>query len=141
MPSGYNYRCRLGAMHVDGSGNLSRTLQLGARAQYTAAGYPSIASGGNGGVTTAVPLVNVTPPTSTVLYGALNYGGTQIGTVQAGPSANNPFLVNIGSSSAATFSEYMPFSMILETQNIYYNSNMSAVSLLAHGWQDKVNAN
>ena len=29
MPSGYTYKCRLGAMAVDGSGNLLRSIQLG----------------------------------------------------------------------------------------------------------------
>lgn len=48
MPSGYTYKCRVGAMPVDGSGVLFRTLQQGKLTQY------KIVNGSN---TTKIPVI------------------------------------------------------------------------------------
>ena len=44
LPSGYTYACRFGSMRVDSSGNLLRTRQTGAKAQYIVGNYGPIAT-------------------------------------------------------------------------------------------------
>jgi hypothetical protein len=126
-------------MRVDGSGNLLRTMQLGKRTQYTQSGYFPINSGGSGGLITT-GLNSYLPPTATVFYGELVYTGVATGTVTAGPTTNNSFIVSLG-SSVTTVSQSISFSFLLEAYSVAYNSNTSAGSLLVTGWEDKVSAN
>jgi hypothetical protein len=67
LPTGYSYKCRVGAMRVDGSGNLLRTLQLGAEAQYQvqAAGALPVITSSFSTYWTAQSVVNFVPATAT----------------------------------------------------------------------------
>src|ERR1019366_1284612 len=103
LPSGYTYKCRVGAMRVDGSGNLLRTLQLGNDVQYTVitpsntAAFPTLSSGAVGSTTVptwvSTSVAGLLPPTSTSIkvVGLVNNG-----TIMVAP--NNAF----GVESTAT---------------------------------------
>jgi hypothetical protein len=71
LPTGYAYSCYLGAMFVDGSGNLLKTIQVGPRAQYqtTSIALPAIASttgtpAAFGSAWTAHAISGFVPPTA-----------------------------------------------------------------------------
>ena len=72
MPSGYTYKCRMGAMRVDGAGNLLRTLQKGALAQYTLVSpsntqaYPSVGTTASA-TFAAMATGPVVPPTASTI--------------------------------------------------------------------------
>lgn len=160
LPSGYSYKCRLGAMRVDGSGNLLRTLQAGNRAQYTiAAGSnttvpPSMVFNGGSAPWTAVAVGNFVPPTATQIHIA---AGTLAGlatnawmavtpnnsygtTVGSGNTAHAPIFLFNGNTSG--FASYTVNSLVLESTNIYYGSSGASDAFIdAMGWTDKVNAN
>lgn len=164
LPSGYTYRCRVGAVRVDGSSNLLRTLQLGARTQYVVvaasntAAYPSAITGTSGAPTvptyTSVSLTSLIPPTAPALNAFLNVG-VSAGTAQAivspniatgpvGISANSPPVqINLVLPAATTVGNAIPFTMLLETANtIFYASNAGVnTGVYVTGWVDAVNAN
>lgn len=149
LPSGYTYKCRLGAMRVDGSGNLMRTLQLGPRAQYqitagsNTIAYPTMASGSNAGAFISIgAFVPATAPE--ISLAAASTGNSTSAQINVGPSnANNAaaafFLLRNDSASLIHFNT--PFSMILEASTVFYSSTDANASLLATGWKDAVNAN
>jgi hypothetical protein len=159
MPSGYTYKCRLGAVRVDGSGNLLRSLQLGARAQY------QVQSAGN---TTSIPIVvtgvagtfnaaptwstqamgSFVPPTATRVIGLLaEMSAASIAMVA--PNANygnyssitNPPPVVTQSAGGANQNVNVTFELLLETSALFYVSNGASSILGVVGWVDKVNAN
>jgi hypothetical protein len=75
MPSGYTYKCYVGAMRVDGSGNLLRTLQLGNEAQYQvqAAGALPIITSTFGTYWTSQSVSTFVPPTATRISAAAEF--------------------------------------------------------------------
>lgn len=140
MPSGYSYKCRLGAMRVDGASNLNKTMQLGARGQWVAA-PAAIANGGNGGVLTATPVATVAPPTATQLHGSIIFNGAGTGTVLVAANNGTGGTIAQFGSTVADLNAIIFFSAVLESANIYYSSTAAGTSLTPSGWQDKVNAN
>lgn len=157
MPSGYNYKCRLGAMRVDGSGNLVRTLQFGNQVSYTAS-FPVLATSSNTNVTflTAISTASFVPPTATRIMAALNGGAANASSqgleVTAAPNPTwtpiNPCGSNNSvSGSTAAFGISLLCDFELESTNIYWGVNYAvsnagnAASVTAYGWKDKVNAN
>lgn len=153
LPSGYNFKCRLGAMRVDGSGNLLRTIQLGSVAQYSpqAAGnttaYPTILSQGTTlTLWTSFSLATFVPPTATELSMT---AGANLGSAGVFALAAN------GNSTAATDGIFynaagvqnqdlrVPMKMVLETNNLFVTATggINVYTVNADGWKDKVNAN
>lgn len=149
MPSGYTFKCRAGAMRVDVSGNLMRTLQLGSRTQYTLVGatntatFPVITSGSTSSVMSAAPIGAFVPPTATELAGALYCSSTCISIL--GMNSTTTFTINSPNqyfesvSTATTHSQ--PFIAVIESTNVYFGSNSANAALFASGWRDSVNAN
>lgn len=159
LPSGYNYKCRLAAMRVDGSGNLLRTLQLGAKVQYVVtpatntANLPVMISGASGNVTTptwtAVAVAGFVPPSATSLIGILSPGNPIATEVtMAAPNqnygaynstSNPPPLVAASTTSNITYN--IPFDFLLESTSVYYAASGTTPFLASLGWKDSVNAN
>lgn len=162
MPSGYSYKCYLGAMRVDGSGNLLRTRQMGTRVEYRPdnstnnTGFQQVFSAQSPGPTAWVvqSVIGFVPPTAGQYIGIIE-GNTSTGfgcvssvafpatnpVCTQYPSASPPLtlLFSTGPSTAATF------TFILGTpsnQQFYYATGGSGVmSAFALGWVDAVNAN
>jgi hypothetical protein len=152
LPSGYIYKCRIGVMRVDGSGNLLRTLQLGNTAQYTiitpsnTAAMPSMISGISGSTSTptwtAVSVSPYVPPTASSIVLSL-FGANTV--VMAAPnnkygpvnSATNPPPVAINTAAQNT----TPAIFALESTNVYYAATNSGSALYCLGWKDHINAN
>jgi hypothetical protein len=157
LPSGYTFRCRLGAMRVDGSGFLLRTLQLGNRAQYVVtigsnvAGMPQIAAGAAGSVTlptwVAVSTANFIPPTATRIIGsASSQSGIVDESLILAPNNNYGSITNTVDPPpvilrTSSYSDARQFEFLLESTNIYWANNGGNFQLSAMGWVDKVNAN
>ena len=161
LPSGYTYKCRLGSMRVDGSGNLLRTLQAGNQAQYTVAtasnttSLPVITSS-FGTFWTAQSVVNFVPTTatrikmSTVFQPTVN--NTTNNTVGVAPNGN--YTTALGATGTAcsftsasniignlVFGGNLYCELMLESSNVYTGFVNTNGTLLALGWTDKVNAN
>jgi len=164
MPSGYTYKCRLGAMRVDGSSNLLRTLQLGNITQYVVSAaqttiLPIIVNGTAGTYSITNPVLvtasvsSFVPPTATRIeidpintYGGLtasamlvapnvNYGGT--GNGPRGPAGMSfPFWIEQATTVAS-----IGVWMTLEATTIAWCSSQAGGAIAALAWQDKVNAN
>lgn len=166
MPSGYSYKCRIGAMRVDGSGNLKRTEQLGNYTTYTVSGgipLPSAATTTNANVSiyTAASTTSVVPSTATRINISLQgYATGQVSQtldLVAAPNAsyadststNPPPCGRFDQSSGATlsFSSATQCVLQLESSNIYWGvtfgvSNAGNIAgVYVYGWVDKVNAN
>ncbi len=148
LPSGYTFSCRLGAMRVDGSGLLLRTLQLGSRAQYTLPPL-AMAAGPSGSVSnptyTSVSTGNFVPATATRILGFASV--TSNATVIVAPNASyggtgslvtNPPPILAQSSST---SDVRQFELVLESTSISFASTSGSGLIWALGWVDKVNAN
>ncbi len=166
MPSGYNYRCRMGAMFVDGSGNLVRTRQAGSWAQYVVTATnnttvpPNIAAGAAGTlsatspVLAAVSVASVVPPTAThiVIGGTNTYkagGPAQIllapninwGGANNGPSGTNGIVWPMFIDAVSTYRNASQATLILEATTVAWASSGAGGAISALGWKDKVNAN
>lgn len=166
FPTGYSYKCYLGAIRVNSGGNLLGTLQLGNVAQYVVGGanltaLPIIVTGASGDVTvptwTPEAVTSYVPPTATTIKLSLN---GIIAAVSANRGAmvapnnsygaftsttNPPPLVNaIESGNSGTnvlCCGSIPGEFALESTNIYYAATSAAYVLTALGWKDSVNAN
>lgn len=167
LPSGYIYKCRIGAMLVDGSGNLVRSTQKGGNAQWTVvagsnvAVSPNITNGIVGTYSTTSPtlvtqsIALFVPPTATEIsvmatgrwkLGAAasvlvapntGWGGTNNGPLG---STGNVFPIYLDSSTP--YAGSVTATMVLEdvtTIAIAISAAGGAVSAL--GWKDSVNAN
>jgi hypothetical protein len=160
LPSGYVYSCRVGAVQVDGSSNLFRTIQLGHRAQYTVttasntASLISLAVGSTGSVTvptwTAVTTAACVPPTATQIFLTIytNASGQFIlapnNNYGASNDATNPPWINQVITSSPNPSGVNPSlttSMLLESSSIYWASNSASGHIWCGGYIDNVNAN
>jgi hypothetical protein len=157
MPSGYTYKCRLGAMRVDGSSNLLRTLQFGSQSQFVAVAAAStvtnIANGTAGTFSDTAPVwasvsvASFVPPTATAITviatGTYNAGSASATMVApdanyGGASATNPPPL-VQRSSAETESKSATF--LLESMSISWVSSAAGGAINALGWKDAVNAN
>lgn len=161
LPTNYTYKCYLGAVRVDSSGNLLHTIQHGVRTQYVVtaasntAALPVIDSGSKGTVTTpstwiAEPISSFVPPTAGVIELNLQIQNGTNGAALAAPnnaygsiaSTTNPppCSENGGGVTALTLS--MSCSFVIEPANtVYYSSSTASAALAAEGWIDAVNAN
>lgn len=151
MPSGYSYSQYIGAMRVDSSGNLLRTIQLGSRAQYAVtaatntAALPAMITGSSGSISsptwTSQSVSAFVPPTAGRIYGAIFYGASASGGVMLAPnnaygvidSTTNPppVALEISSDNGVT-----PFDLLLESTNVYYASSTADVGAVCYGWED-----
>jgi hypothetical protein len=143
LPSGYIYACRLGAMMVDGSGNLLRTNQNGQDAQYkivaasNTTAFPTLASAAS----PSAGLITVSGVTIPLTASSIRVMGASSNT------SNNGWFVS--SNADATFppiiaggtnGTFIQGTVILETTQIYQSTQTNATIYVA-GWKDSVNAN
>jgi hypothetical protein len=165
LPSGYIYICRIGAMFVDGSGNLLPTLQKGNNGQFVSAGttatQPRIIANGTVGTFSATSptlastsITSCVPPTATQIKislstywksGTVGVGfvapSTAWGGTNNGPNGSNgvvyPLYVDDGSFNGS-ISDWM----ILESTSTIGIAGVNAgFAVACMGWKDSVNAN
>jgi hypothetical protein len=167
LPSGYTYKCRLGAMRVDGSGNLLRSLQLGPEAQYTVvtasntAALPLISGGPFGSFWTAFSVAAFVPPTGTkITLQLLTQATAGSGTAQTAVAPNNNYSTTpnttafppcsvyaLSASGATAVNASFTCAFVLESSNIFAgqsttgSGSIGLSNLAAFGWKDNVNAN
>ena len=149
LPSGYTYKCRVGAMRVDGGGNLLNTLQYGNWVQYITTVVLINGTSGTPGTPTWTPIsvLSAVPPTAVQIRLILQ--GSQPGSEIAIAAPNNsygkidssnppPLGTGAGTSglSAVVFGNFL-----LESTDVYYASSIAASGLWVLGWKDSVNAN
>lgn len=151
LPSGYTYYSYVGAMYVDSSGNLLRTLQLGNKAHYVvtaSTNTPNLPVMGNGsaGSTSTPTWVGITlagfvPPTADTINVAANadVGGTAAVVLVApnnaygnGTSTNPPPVV-VGTATTAAINP-----VPIESSSIYWASSGTDGYLFCLGWTDYV---
>jgi hypothetical protein len=160
FPSGYTYKCYMGAFRVNGSGNLLGEIVLGNKAQYVVGGanltvLPQMIAGSSGVCTSAASLTSVAtgafvPPTASAIDVSLfvqsgvstsgcaapnnSYGA--VNAVTNPPPLHQSALGGSAGGGGSVFGEF-----VLETTNIFYGSNSASAVLMALGWKDAVNAN
>jgi hypothetical protein len=142
MPGGYVNKIRVGAVRNDASGNFWRSIQKGNRTQVVMGTNPTtpptIYPGGGSYI--AYSLAAFVPPTATVLHANGRHQMGDNSTFQVGPNASysNSTAYVSDSNSGITGSHINingPFSMLLETLNIYCGGGGSG-SVLLIGWED-----
>lgn len=160
MPSGYSYKCRLGAAMSDSSPNLYRFKQFGNRTRYfpsagNTVSYPFINNGpvgSNCGTNSPTPFIQdlsaFIPPTAT-------FANLIMMNQYNGNAAANVLVMSTFSSSGslggtsppvvgttATAAQVVNIDIVLNTpQTTNWCASGSGGALFAAGWQDKVNAN
>lgn len=165
LPSGYTYKCRLGAMRIDGSNALYRTLQLGSEAQWTVvpgsnvAALPLIANS-FGSYWTSQSVSGTTPPTATKIVTQLSIDATAGGaaSTHAGVAPNgnysttpltSPFPPCGGNATTGAVQAVVTniiCAFTLESSTLFTGQAIGAggsltASLSTMGWKDNVNAN
>lgn len=147
LPSGYTYLCYVGAMLLDGSGNLYRSMQFGNKSQYVAvsatntAALPTLISGTSGNVSTPTytsqAISGAAPATTShidlILYSATGTAAVAPNNsygVPASNTTNPPPLSHIGQNQSSHV------KLMLESGNIYYVSNDASAVLFCLGWED-----
>lgn len=151
LPAGYTYYTYVGAMYVDSSGNLLRTLQEKNYTHYVVtastntASLPAMANGSAGSVSVptwvGIALGAFVPPTASSVYVSANgdVGGTGVAIIVAPNNAygnatsTNPPPVAVGTGSILSISE-----MPIESSNIYWASAGTDGYLFCIGWDDCV---
>lgn len=167
-PSGYTYRCRLGAMFLDGSQNLLRTFQSGAKTIYTpvaatnTATWPLIFAGATGTYSanvapmtawTNTAVTSFVPPTATDIsiimvskVGALNTAEIAATTNSAAGGSESTIPAECSYTGATTtvnwqWASQCELKFYTGSQNLFIVSGANGGSFAAKGWSDKVNAN
>jgi hypothetical protein len=150
LPTGYVFSIRVGAMRTDGASALYRTLQKGPRAQYLA---PIVLGSGSAGSLTVPTWVGisvsgagqVSPSTATSLVGLVNPMSAS-SYIMAAPNnsygaynTTNVFVSAVGGTAGNVSNYGVPFSMILESNSIYWASNGASNYVACTGWVDSVN--
>jgi hypothetical protein len=153
LPPGVTQFTRIGAVCLDSSLNLFRTLQIGSRVSYTltsgtnTTSLPLLASGTVGSVSTptyvAVSLNSFIPSTARTVLGTANGdAGSGVAIIIApnpnyGPyvSTISPPPLSINNGGAAGGGQM--FNLELESQQIYWAANASS-HLWAIGWEDNL---
>jgi hypothetical protein len=154
MPSGYTFKARVGSFRTDGTANKYplNFLQYGRRTQYrVAAGsnltaLPTIASGVAGTTTTwvAASIVNFVPTTAfeiTVIV-ASNLTAGQF----AGCAPNQTYTTNLAGANSGpvqiesngVLNSSASGSFMLESTNVYFNSNQASSVVLCLGYTDNL---
>jgi hypothetical protein len=148
LPSGYTYAAYVGAMRVDGSGNLLRTKQLGDHVHYvvTAAtntpNLPAMANGTAGSVSTptwvAITLAGFVPATASRVHvvAACDVGGTPA-VVLAAPNNSYGNATSTNPPPVSAGSNILGISpMPIESTSIYWASSGTDGYLFCVGWED-----
>jgi len=149
MPSGYTFKCYVGAMRVDGSGNLFRTLQKGIFAQYTLVtpsntqNYPQVGSTGSATLASMNTTAIVPPTASWISVIGLDTSAANIAIAPnnigaAAVSVTNPSFCVVNASVGAL---PVQCSFLLESTNLYASTSAGTVVVFGLGWRDQVNAN
>jgi hypothetical protein len=149
LPSGYTYSLYCGAMYVDASGNLLRTMQEKNYSHYVVtsstntANLPVMASGSAGSTSTptwvAVGLGSFVPPTASCVHVSPNsdVGGTNTAVIIApnnsygNATSSNPPPVAVSAGSSQNISP-----LPIESTNIYWASGGTDGYLYCVGWED-----
>lgn len=152
LPSGYSYKCRLGAVQTDGSSNFFRTLQLGNRASYKATAATNTTAPFVITTTTGSTSPTVTgngfalPPTATHIY--VTMGCVPDSTHGCLVAPNSTYTINAPLytnqfSSVISQTINISGSMVLEGSTIFTSAGagISGFTVWANGWDDAVNAN
>ena len=149
LPSGYTYYTYTGAMYVDSSGNLLRTMQKKNRAHYVVTGssntaaLPTMGSGTAGSVSSptwvAITLAGFVPPTASNVLVAANgdVGGTPAAVLAAPNNAyGNATSSNPPPVAALTGSVVNINALPIEGSSIYWASAGTDGYLFCVGWDD-----
>ena len=156
MPSGYTYKCLIGAMRVEGAGNLMRTIQKGKDTQYvvsaaTTTNLVSLITGASGNITiptwTAASVTAAVPPIATSIDLVLNCGNCNTTGVMVAPnnlygvynSTTNPPSMSLRDDGGLIAN--IKGTLILESTNVYYASSSASAGLFVSGWKNKGNLN
>jgi hypothetical protein len=159
LPTGYTFKARIGWVRtISGSATLYGTWQLGRRAQYIVGlaqttAMPAIASGAAGTWSSTAPtwasasISSFVPSTASEIFVVLGAqtanGAFQVIYVApnnsySGVQSTNPPPASNSSSTAGNATSAMPFSMILESTNIYWANTASGGSIMCQGWIDNI---
>jgi hypothetical protein len=141
LPSGYTYFARIGALYVDtGAASFKPSKQRNATARWTAA--QAMTSGSTGSIVawTAVPTGAFVPATAASINVGLQ-ASTGANQMSAAPnnsyggsgSTTNPPPLNLIGSGGVSVADF-----VLESSNIYYQSNGANGALWAYGWTDNL---
>ena len=158
LPSGYTYKMRVGAMRLDGSQNLYRTIQSGRRAQYVVVATSNTANLPIAATTTSAAVGSVSTPTwVSVALGAYVPPTAARATLTITMSANgsgfilapNNAYAGGGSNGASppvcgmTLSTsmwgHMQCDIELETLNFDWATTATGtISAAVNGWEDNL---
>lgn len=156
LPSGYSYKCYLGAVRVDGSSFLLRTIQRGNRAHYVVtaatntATLPTVHTTGALSFWTAQSMTAFVPATATTAW--LACFAQVFSSQSAGVAANASYPAGTGggvqffalgvTATATDIASTVPI-VFEAAQNIYLGDAAGSGLFLvsADGWIDAVNAN
>lgn len=148
LPSGYNFRARVGAIRTSGTATVLRSIQqYNNKAQYRRTGsapdtnLPIIVSGAAGNITTptyvSVSVSSFVPPTAYSIQGLTMSGGNGILVAPTNGygdyfSLTNPAMAGNGYQAPTQF------SMILEGTDIWWANNAAGCALACIGWEDNL---
>lgn len=149
LPAGYTYLTYVGAMRVDGSGNLLRTQQNGRRSHYVVtaatntAALPTMANGSAGSTTVptwvGITLSGFVPATASYVQVCANcdIGGTPSDVIAApNNSYGNATSTNPPPVCATTGKQTSIASMPIESTSIYWAGAGTDSYLFCVGWDD-----
>lgn len=152
LPAGYTYSQYTGAMYIDGSGNLLRSIQLGRKSQYkvtaatNTAALPIMDSGSKGSISTptwtAIAVGAFVPPTAGSIVGVAASPSNAGAMLMVAP--NNAYgamtsttnIVPIATGDAYGNALNDLFIFVLESTNIYWASNAASAYVACQGWED-----
>lgn len=169
MPSGYTYKCRMGAVSVDSGGLLLRTIQKGSTAQYVISStgnttaLPIIGNGAVGTFSSTNPVLasaTVTgdgfcaPSTATGIYinAYTSWKGGTVSSMLVAPSTGWGFT---NSGPQGSIGLVWPIALLfsgagattgtqaffkLESSAIGWASGAAGAVIACHSWTDNVNA-
>lgn len=150
LPSGYAYYSRRGAVYVDASGYLMRTVQRGPDAQYVVtaatntAALPTIASGVQAGWRTVAisgfaPQTSVSINASVVSIGAYDTLLAPNSAYSSAPAAPYPPLLTRAGVVGNTLGLMSNSGqMMLESSNVYYAAGGASCAAYCIGWRDNI---
>ena len=156
MPTDYTFKARIGWVTTAGSATLHGTWQLGRRVRYvvglaqtTAVRVMKSTAAGSMATPTwvAQSVSSYVPTTASMIDVALSAVGNNATLAMVAPnnsygsyssSTNPPPLVLLGSAAGSTGGGTISGSMMLESTNIYYASDVSASLVGCLGWEDNI---
>lgn len=152
LPTGYAYYVKLGAVRIDGSARVVKSVQWGRSAQWVVQGgststpsMPRLTSGAgsSGSVTvptwTSVSIADYAPPSASVFRGMVY--GIAGATIMVAPndkygaynSTTNPPPMVISNTAIR-----IPFAFLIEDMTIKYAADSSGMFIFATGWDDNL---